>query len=126
MHYVSEIQSMGVDGCQPNIGSSVAVLRLDRSARSPGRRIADNGEPVEREVGKLPLMEHIARKVDDDRMHVAYVDAHPHESSGRAFNDMPRAQHDLKHLMALAAKLEQHRLIGNDNLSDRHHGLEQR
>ena len=61
--------------------------------------------PVELEVGKLPLNEHVARKVDDERMHVAYVDARPHESSGRQFNDVARAQHDFEHLMALAGKV---------------------
>ncbi len=58
-------------------------------------------------------------------MHVAYVDARPYESSGREFNDVARALHDLEHLMALAGKLERRRLIGNANLSDRHHGLKQ-
>ena len=78
------------------------------------------------EVGKLPPNEHIARRVDDDRMYVADVDARPRKSSRRKFNDVARAQHDLEHLMALAGKLERRRLIGNDNLSDRQHGLKQR
>ena len=95
-------------GASQTFGSSVAVVRLDWSAQIRRRRIAVNGEPVEREVGELPLNEHIARKVDDDRMRVTYEDARPFESSGREFIDVARrartARHDVTVILWLGLR----------------------